>query len=62
MRDTEVVPFLCRESNAGCSSAGVQKSSAGVELGICSTYPICTPNELVAYAERIRSTPDELNI
>ena len=44
----------------GSSSAGVQKTSAGVELGICRVYPICTPNELLAYAGRIRCTPDEL--
>ena len=44
----------------GSSSAGVQKTSAGVELGICRVYPICTPDQLSAYAECIRCTPDEL--
>ncbi len=44
------------------SSAGQggHKKFRGGELGIGSTYPVCTSDKLVAYAERIRSTPDEM--
>ena len=44
----------------GSSSAGVQKTSAGVEFDICRVYPICTPDKLLTYAGRIRCTPNEL--
>ena len=43
-----------------CSSVGVKKSPAGVRACICRTYPIFTPDKVIAYAERIRFTPNDL--
>ena len=38
----------------GCSSEGVKKSSEGVEVSICGTYPRWTPDEIRAYTKPIR--------
>ena len=51
---------LEREMPPGYSCPGVKKSSAGVRACICRTYPIFTPDKVIAYAERIRFTPNDL--
>ena len=48
------------DTTAGLSSAGVKKTSAGVQACICSVYPALTPHEIIAYAECMRLTPYEL--
>ena len=46
----------------GIISDGVQKRSGRVVFGICSVEALCTPAEVFAYAERIRSTPVQFDL